>query len=134
MQVDGNDVLAVYQATREAAARARDEGIPTLIEAVTYRMGPHSTADDASRYRPASELETWKARDPIERYRERLVRAGVADDAFFAEVEQEAGAFAARLRAGVIDSKPRPVEEMFAWVFAELPEHLRRQREEVLGD
>ena len=134
VQVDGNDVLAVYQATREAAARARDEGIPTLIEAVTYRMGPHSTADDASRYRPASELETWKARDPIDRYRERLVRAGVADDAFFAEVEQEAGAFAARLRAGVIASKPRPVEEMFKWVFAELPEHLRRQREEVLGD
>jgi len=134
VQVDGNDVLAVYQATREAAARARDEGIPTLIEAVTYRMGPHSTADDASRYRPASELETWKARDPIDRYRERLVRAGVADDGFFAEVEQEAGAFAARLRAGVIASEPRPVEEMFAWVFAELPEHLRRQRQEVLGD
>ena len=134
VQVDGNDVLAVYQATREAAARARDEGIPTLIEAVTYRMGPHSTADDASRYRPAAELETWKARDPIERYRERLVRAGVADDVFFAEVEQEAGAFAARLRAGVIASEPRPVEEMFAWVFAELPEHLRRQRQEVLGD
>ena len=66
--------------------------------------------------------------------RERLVRAGVADDAFFAEIEEEAGAFAARLRAGVIASKPRPVEEMFAWVFAELPEHLRRQREEVLGD
>ena len=134
VQVDGNDVLAVYQATREAAARARDEGIPTLIEAVTYRMGPHSTADDASRYRPASELETWKARDPIDRYRERLVRGGVADDAFFDEVEQEASAFAARLRAGVIASKPRPVEEMFAWVFAELPEHLRRQRQEVLGD
>ncbi len=134
VQVDGNDVLAVYRATRDATARARDDGIPTLIEAVTYRMGPHSTADDASRYRPASELETWRARDPIERYRARLVQAGAADDAFFDEVEQQASAFAARLRAGVIDSKPRPVEELFEWVFAELPEHLRRQRKEVLGD
>jgi pyruvate dehydrogenase E1 component alpha subunit len=59
VQVDGNDVLAVYQATKEAAARARDQGTPTLIEAVTYRIGPHSTADDASKYRAAEEVEEW---------------------------------------------------------------------------
>jgi pyruvate dehydrogenase E1 component alpha subunit len=132
VRVDGNDVLAVYRATKEAAARARDEGVPTLIEAVTYRMGPHSTADDASRYRSADEVERWRALDPLDRYRSWLVRSGTADDAFFGRVEEEAGEFAARLRAGVIGSKPRPVHEMFAWVFADLPEHLRRQREEAL--
>ncbi len=67
VRVDGNDVLAVYRATRDAVARAR-EGVPTLIEAVTYRMGPHSTADDATRYQPADEIERWKARDPVDRY------------------------------------------------------------------
>jgi 2-oxoisovalerate dehydrogenase E1 component alpha subunit len=132
VQVDGNDVLAVYQATRDAAARARDQGVPTLIEAVTYRIGPHSTADDASRYRPDTEVEQWKALDPLDRYRAWLVSAGHADQAFLDEVEAEAKEFAAKMRAGLIASEPRPVNELFEWVFADLPEHLRRQREEAL--
>ena len=132
VQVDGNDVLAVYQATREAASRARDEGVPTLIEAVTYRMGPHSTADDATKYREAAELEPWQALDPLSRYREWLTVAELADDAFFTGVEDEAKAFAARIRSGVIGSGPRPVEEMFRWVFDEVPPHLARQRDEAL--
>ncbi|HJP64961.1 MAG TPA: thiamine pyrophosphate-dependent enzyme, partial [Actinomycetota bacterium] len=132
VQVDGNDVLAVYQATREAAARARDEGTPTLIEAVTYRMGPHSTADDASKYREAAELEPWQALDPIVRYREWLTSAGVADGEFFAGVDDEAKAFATRMRAGVVGSEPRPLDELFEWVFDDdLPQHLERQRDEV---
>jgi pyruvate dehydrogenase E1 component alpha subunit len=130
--VDGNDVLAVYQATREAAARARDEGIPTLIEATTYRIGAHSTADDASRYRTGDEVAAWKARDPIERYRRWLEAAGVADDGYFQLVEQDAKEFAGRMRKGVIESGPRPVAEMFEWVFADLPQHLARQKDEAL--
>jgi len=133
VQVDGNDVLAVYLATKEAAERARADGVPTLIEAVTYRMGPHSTADDASRYRPAGEAERWQALDPLDRYRAWLSTTGMVDDAFFQHVDDEAGVFAAKLRADVIGSEPRPVEEMFEWVFAgELPPHLARQREEVV--
>jgi 2-oxoisovalerate dehydrogenase E1 component alpha subunit len=132
VQVDGNDVLAVYQVTKEAAARAREEGVPTLIEAVTYRIGPHSTADDASKYRPGEEVEQWKALDPLERYRAWLASSGAADEAFFEEVDGEAGKFAKRMRAGVIASEPRPVEELFEWVFADLPEHLARQRKEAL--
>jgi 2-oxoisovalerate dehydrogenase E1 component alpha subunit len=132
VQVDGNDVLAVFKATREAATRARDEGIPTLIEAVTYRIGPHSTADDASKYRPAEEVEQWRALDPIDRYRRWLTASGTADDAFFEQVESEAKEFAARMRAGVTGSKPRPVAELFEWVFADLPPHLARQRDEAL--
>jgi pyruvate dehydrogenase E1 component alpha subunit len=132
VQVDGNDVLAVYQATREAAVRAREEGVPTLIEAVTYRIGPHSTADDATRYRPKEEVERWRAKDPVERYRGWLARTDRADQGFFERVEEEAREFAARMRAGVIASAPRPVEELFEWVFADLPETLRRQRDEAL--
>jgi pyruvate dehydrogenase E1 component alpha subunit len=132
VRVDGNDVLAVYQATREAAIRARDEGTPTLIEAVTYRIGPHSTADDASRYRSDDEVEGWKSQDPLERYRGWLARTEVADDAFFQDVEAQAKEFAQRVRRGVIESGPRPVSEMFDWVFAETPPHLARQRDDAL--
>ena len=132
VRVDGNDVLAVYRATKEAAERARRDGVPTLIEAVTYRLGPHSTADDASRYQPAPEIERWKALDPLERYRRWLASSGGAEGSFFDEVDAEAKQFAARMRAGVIGSGPRPVEELFEWVFADLPPHLARQRKEVL--
>jgi pyruvate dehydrogenase E1 component alpha subunit len=132
VRVDGDDVLAVFKATREAAARARDEGIPTLIEAVTYRIGPHSTADDASKYRPAEEVERWRALDPLERYRRWLTASGTADEGFVEQVEADAKQFAARMRAGVVGSKPRPVAELFEWVFADIPQHLARQREEAL--
>lgn len=130
--VDGNDVLAVYAATRDAAARAKQDGIPTLIEAVTYRLGPHSTADDASRYQPSEEVERWKTLDPLQRYARWLARSGLADDDFFGQIDEEAKGFATRMRAGVISSAPRPVEELFEWVFADLPPHLARQREEML--
>jgi 2-oxoisovalerate dehydrogenase E1 component alpha subunit len=131
VQVDGNDALAVYVATREAVARART-GVPTLIEAVTYRMGPHSTADDATKYRSTEEVERWEAFDPLERYRRWLEASGLADGWFFDTVEQESKELAARLRRGVVESGPRPVEELFEWVFADLPEHLARQRDEVV--
>ena len=132
--VDGNDVLAVYQATKEAAERARTDRTPTLIEALTYRLGPHSTADDASRYQPRDEVEKWREVDPLERYRRWLVSRDLADDALVQRFEDEATQEMARIREGVIGSEPRPVEEMFEWVFADLPEHLRRQREEALGE
>jgi 2-oxoisovalerate dehydrogenase E1 component alpha subunit len=132
VQVDGNDVLAVYRVTKEAAARAREDGMPTLIEAVTYRLGPHSTADDASKYRPNEEVERWKEFDPLDRYRRWLDATGIADQSFFQTAEDEAKDYAAKMRAGVIDSGPRPVEELFEWVFEDLPPHLARQRDEVL--
>jgi pyruvate dehydrogenase E1 component alpha subunit len=134
VRVDGNDVLAVYLATRDAAERARRDGTPTLIEAVTYRIGPHSTADDASRYRSGDDVAEWSKRDPLERYRAWLSGNGVAGDAFFSDVEREADALAASLRDGVVGSAPRPVEDLFAWVYADLPPHLARQRAEALGD
>jgi pyruvate dehydrogenase E1 component alpha subunit/2-oxoisovalerate dehydrogenase E1 component alpha subunit len=81
VRVDGNDVLAVYAATREAADRARAGGGPTLIEAVTYRMGPHSTSDDPTRYRPADDDAAWRDQDPLRRFGAHLASTKVMDDA-----------------------------------------------------
>src|SRR5207244_12025075 len=69
VRVDGNDLLAVYAVTKAAADKARSGGGPTMIEAVTYRMGPHSSSDDPTRYRSKDEVDTWATRDPIERVR-----------------------------------------------------------------
>ena len=79
IRVDGNDVLAVYRATKEAVDRARKGQGPTLIEAVTYRMGPHSSSDDASRYTPKEQLEAWRKKDPLARFQRYLERKGSWD-------------------------------------------------------
>ena len=134
VRVDGNDVLAVYRATREAAERARSGGGPTLIEAMTYRIGPHSTADDATRYRAEVEVERWRALDPIDRYRRFLARVGVADDAFVAACETEAEAWVGDVRRKITALGAPPAAEVFDHVYAEPPTGLRRQRAEALGD
>ncbi len=131
VQVDGNDVLATYMVTREAAERARVEHVPTLIEAVTYRMGPHSTADDRSRYQPQEEIERWRALDPLVRYRRFLESERLADPPFLDLVEKDAKELAASVRAGIAGAPARDFREMFGWVFADLPPHLARQRDEV---
>jgi 2-oxoisovalerate dehydrogenase E1 component alpha subunit len=102
VQVDGNDVLACYAVTRQALRNAHEGQGPTLIEAYTYRMGAHTTTDDPTRYRTASEVETWRLRDPIERVRAYLARSGEADSAFFEQVQAEADELAAKLRAAVL--------------------------------
>jgi pyruvate dehydrogenase E1 component alpha subunit len=134
IRVDGNDVLAVHRAVREAADRARSGGGPTLIEAVTYRMAAHSTADDASRYQPEAELETWRGADPLERSLGALRSEGAADQAFLDGVEREARTLAARTREGVLSLEPRPARELFSWGFADLPPGLARQLDEVERD
>jgi pyruvate dehydrogenase E1 component alpha subunit len=132
VRVDGNDVLAVYRVTREAVERARNEHQPTLIEAVTYRMGPHSTADDATRYRAKDDVDAWHALDPIARFRTFLEAEEVADQSFFLEAEAEGKDLAATVRAGIQGAPPRPVEDLFKWIYADVPPHLARQRDEVL--
>ena len=104
------------------------------IEAVTYRMAAHSTADDASRYQPPEEIAPWRDADPIERFRAWLASNDAADPAFLEAVDGEAHALAARTREGVLAMEPRPVEELFAWVYADLPPDLARQRDAVLRD
>jgi pyruvate dehydrogenase E1 component alpha subunit len=100
IRVDGNDVLACYAVTKKALAAAKDGQGPTLIEAYTYRMGAHTTTDDPTRYRLASELEAWRLRDPIERVRAYLARTGEADAEFFAAVDAEADELGTMVREG----------------------------------
>lgn len=133
VRVDGNDVLAVYRATREAVERAREGGGPSLIEALTYRVGPHTTADDPSRYRDQVEVERWRALDPIERYRRFLERSGLADPGFAAACEEEAEAWVGRIRTELVALGTPSASEVFDHVFAEPPASLLRQREEALG-
>ncbi|WP_046471725.1 thiamine pyrophosphate-dependent enzyme [Allosalinactinospora lopnorensis] len=134
--VDGNDAAAVYRATREALERARSGGGPTLIEAVTYRVEPHSTSDDTTRYRKAAEERAWRERDPITRLRAAMRAAGHAGDGFFERAEREARATAEQVRDGV-SAAPEPAgEDLFGYVYREPTGELARQRrvwqEEVL--
>ncbi|MBB4930208.1 pyruvate dehydrogenase E1 component alpha subunit [Lipingzhangella halophila] len=133
--VDGNDVAAVYQATREAVRRARSGLGPSLIEARTYRMGPHSTSDDTGRYRDPAEERAWEEHDPIARLRDTMRAAGHADDEFFARAERAARASAERARDGVCAEPEPPGDDLFRYVYREPTEELARQwrawREEV---
>jgi len=90
IQVDGNDVFAVYKVTREAIDKARRGEGPTMIECLTYRMGDHTTADDASRYRPEEEVERWKKRDPVLRLRLFMEKRGLWTEEYQKEVEDRA--------------------------------------------
>jgi pyruvate dehydrogenase E1 component alpha subunit len=132
VRVDGNDVLAVLAVTRAALAAARDGQGPTFIEAFTYRMGAHTTSDDPTRYRLASELEEWKLRDPIARVKAYLSRSGIADAAFFESVEREADELAARIRKGTVEMADPAPTAMFDNVYAEQTDELARQRAEFV--
>ena len=130
LRVDGNDVLACYAVTQKAMQAAREGQGPTLIEAFTYRMGAHTTTDDPTRYRLASELEVWKLKDPIERVRAYLVRTGLAEPEFFADVEAEAKQVGARVREACRTMPDPPPLSIFDNVYAEPTAILRAEREQ----
>ncbi|MBB3677710.1 pyruvate dehydrogenase (acetyl-transferring) E1 component subunit alpha [Modestobacter versicolor] len=133
VRVDGNDVLAVLAVTRAALAAARDGQGPTFIEAFTYRMGAHTTSDDPTRYRLASELEEWKLRDPIARLKAYLSRSGIADADFFTSVDAEGDQLAVRIRQGTLEMPDPAGTEIFDHVYAEQTPELARQREEFVA-
>ncbi|TYL52285.1 pyruvate dehydrogenase (acetyl-transferring) E1 component subunit alpha [Agromyces mariniharenae] len=129
IRVDGNDVLAVLAATRIALDRARRGEGPTLIEAVTYRLGPHTTADDPKRYRTEEELAEWGARDPLARVLTLLASTGFDTEALEREVAEEAGRVAAELRAAITTIPDPDAMTVFDHVYAEPNTHLARQRD-----
>ncbi len=128
IRVDGNDVLAVMAATRVALDRARTGGGPTFIEAVTYRMGPHTTADDPTKYRDAAELESWKAKDPILRLQRLLDSMGLFTPELQAKTQAKADAVAAELRAGCIEMPDPAPLSVFDNVYSTPHKTLDRQR------
>lgn len=125
--VDGDDLEAVYTATREAADRARETGQPSVVEAMTYRRGPHATSDDPGRYR-SLEDERTAGPDPLERFEKVLRDRGIGDDAWFATVAADAEQRLEELRQGVVDAQPVPGVEMFDHVFSEPTPQLTRQK------
>jgi len=129
MRVDGNDVLAVMAATRVALDRARRGGGPTFIEAVSYRMGPHTTADDPTRYRDANELEDWAARDPISRIAALLERKGLLTEELQQQVKDKADAVAREMRTGCTTMPdPEPLD-VFKNVYSTPNSWLDRQQD-----
>jgi pyruvate dehydrogenase E1 component alpha subunit len=131
VQVDGNDLLAMVAATREAVARARGGHGPTLIEAVTYRLLPHSTADDPTKYRSDADVRLWEAKEPLPRFRRYLTAKGVVDDALHARLEAEVDV---EVRAAIERAEARmqaasPLD-MFDHVYADVPPGVAAQRAE----
>jgi len=137
IRVDGNDLLAVYAVTQWAAQRARQGGGPTLIEHVTYRGGAHSTSDDPTRYRPKDEWDEFPLGDPVERLKQHLVNTGHwSEEQHIALInEQRQTVIAAWKEAvsyGTMTEGPHlDVRDMFDDVYEELPESLRRQRQQL---
>jgi pyruvate dehydrogenase E1 component alpha subunit len=117
VRVDGNDVLACLAVTRAALAKARDGGGPTLIEAVTYRMGAHTTSDDPSRYRDPAELEAWAARDPIDRLRAYLTNNDLATADFLAQVDESGEQLALQIRQAVREMPDPRLSEVFTGTY-----------------
>ncbi|HYG56702.1 MAG TPA: pyruvate dehydrogenase (acetyl-transferring) E1 component subunit alpha [Symbiobacteriaceae bacterium] len=129
VRVDGQDVLAVLAVMHEAVERARSGGGPTLVEALTFRYGPHTTSDDPKRYRTEAEVQEWQSKDPIERMRKYLVNKGVwtdgEDEGLWNWARDQVAAAVAEAEA-----TPRPeVDEMFDHLYAEPTPELKRQKE-----
>jgi 2-oxoisovalerate dehydrogenase E1 component alpha subunit len=133
-QVDGNDVIAVHDVVERALGKARSGGGPHVVEALTYRMHDHTTADDARRYRSAEELENNRALDPVERLRKHLVRAGAWSDADEERLTAELDAQVEHaVKEYLATGAPAP-ESMFEHLFAQLPSALAPQRDELRAE
>ncbi|MDT0157104.1 pyruvate dehydrogenase (acetyl-transferring) E1 component subunit alpha [Microbacterium sp. ARD32] len=130
LRVDGNDVLACLAAMRWALEHARSGQGPAYVEAVTYRMGPHTTADDPKRYRDDAELEKWRRRDPIARLEAHLRAAGELSQEHLDAVQAQADEAARQMRAACLGMVTRPALDVFDRVYAEPHSALERERAE----
>lgn len=128
LRVDGNDALACMAAMRWALDHARTGQGPVFLEAVTYRMGPHTTSDDPTRYRGTDELDQWRARDPLQRLEVHLRRIGALDDAFAAEIAAAGDALAATMRDAALTARTRPPLAVLDDVYSEPHTGIDRQR------
>ncbi len=132
VRVDGNDILAVYTVTQKAVEKARNGGGPTLIEAVTYRIGAHSSSDDPRRYRSEEEVERWRQRDPLIRFREYLEHKGYWNEAMEESLREEVRDVIARTIEEVEQIPPPAIETMFDDVYRDMPWHLQEQKTRFL--
>lgn len=135
VRVDGNDVLAMYKATKEAVDRARNGEGPTLIEAVSFRMAAHSTSDDPSRYVSDEEFAEWEKKDPIARFEKYLLKNDIIDEDFITKTAEDATAEVLECIKNAEEAEHYPpVDTLFDDVYAELPPMLEEQREKMRKD
>lgn len=132
IRVDGNDVLACHSVTQAALQQARDGQGPTLIEAVTYRMGAHTTSDDPTRYREASEVEAWKAKDPIDRVRLHLEANGAPPE-WFAALDKEADDLGAHLREACRQIPEPDLAALFDTIYVDNTVETEQQKAEYIA-
>jgi pyruvate dehydrogenase E1 component alpha subunit len=131
IQVDGNDIFAVYRAASEALDKARDGGGPTFIECITYRISDHTTADDASRYRSKEELEIWKAKDPILRLKLYMEKNRLWTPKYQKDIEEESEeAVSSAVKLAEAAEPPKP-EDMFTYTYESLTPRQKRQLGEL---
>jgi pyruvate dehydrogenase E1 component alpha subunit len=131
VRVDGNDVLAVYRTVQQAAEKARSGGGPTLVEALTYRIGPHSTSDDPRRYRPEDVVEPWRLKDPIQRFEKLLRLQGLLDDAAVERTVAEASEQVREAAEAAERVGPPPVATVFEDTYAKLTPNLHEQQKQL---
>ncbi|WP_405861717.1 pyruvate dehydrogenase (acetyl-transferring) E1 component subunit alpha [Streptomyces sp. NBC_01515] len=132
--VDGNDAVAVYEVLADAVRHAREGGGPTLVEAITYRIEAHTNADDATRYRGDTEVEAWRAHDPIALLEHELTERGLIDEDGVKAARDAAETMAAELRAHMNQDPVLDPMDLFADVYAELTPQLREQREQLAAE
>lgn len=133
VRIDGNDAVEVFETTQKAVKKARKGDGPTFIEAVTYRMGGHTTSDDPARYRDPKEVEAWAKKDPVDRLRKHLEKNKLWNKQQEKQLEEE---FTTELNAAIERVEklpPPPLESMFEDVYAVMPPHLQEQRDQALA-
>ncbi|PSH01362.1 MAG: pyruvate dehydrogenase (acetyl-transferring) E1 component subunit alpha [Nanohaloarchaea archaeon QH_8_44_6] len=128
IQVDGNDIIAVIKGMREALEKARD-GEPVLLEALTYRLEDHTTSDDSTRYRDEEEVEKWKEKDPLKRFREYLKENDIWNDEL-EEFEEEAEEKIKKASNEAIEADDPEMEEMFDYVYKDMPKMLKKEKKQ----
>ncbi len=134
VQVDGNDALAVYQEVKKALEKARNGGGPTLIEAETFRRGPHTTPDDPGRYRSDEEVEKWKERDPIKRFEQYMKSEDLLDDDELEDLEEE---IKEEVDEAIFRYENIPEKDpifFFDQIYEEKPWHLEEQQQQLLDE
>jgi len=127
IQVDGNDIFAMYKATTDALKKAYAGKGPTLIEAYTYRLGDHTTSDSAKKYRDANEVEEWKKRDPITRLQKYMKDKSLWDEKYEDEVQTKSKETIEAAVKEFENTPPPEVDDIFKYTFAEMPAELQEQ-------
>lgn len=132
IQVDGNDIFAMYNATKKAIDKARDGGGPTLIEAYTYRLGAHTTSDDPTKYREDSEVEPWLKKDPLIRFEKYLKEKKLLDDKWLEETRKELEDDVTKVFETMEKEQEYKVEDIFKYHYETMPPQLEEQMNDYL--